>query len=161
MVNNIKNLNQYPFNKLDAYNEEAYSWANKEYDLIKATKAISELNIDILSFTFASIYNHFLYISMNYAEGDVETWLQDFYKKDDIKQEWDILWKYKYFVASELFDAYKADHNKLYSNLVSSVMREVEDDNGDKVVIDPINNEKNSSHKHEEVMSFVLGGFNW
>ncbi len=153
-------LNNYPFSKLDAYNNEAYRCATKEYDLIKDAKAISELNIDILSFTFASIYNHFLHI-VGYSEGDIEAWLQDLYKKEDVKKEWDILWQYREILSRELFNVYGNDDIKLYNNLIASINREVKNEYEENVIINPIDNEANSHNKYEEVMGFVLGRFNW
>lgn len=154
-------LNKYPFNHLDAYNDEAYNWASKEYNLIKDTKAIFKLNIDILSFTFASIYNHFLYISMNYPECDVESWLQDFYGKEDINKEWDIMCKNTNIVSSELLKVYKKEHIKIYNNLIASVSHNGEDDDVDKVIIDPLDNQFDGHNKHEQVMGFVLNDFKW
>lgn len=154
-------LNKYPFNNLDAYNEEAYIWATKEFDLIKDTKTMFGLDIDISSFAFASIYNHFLYISMNYPEMDIEAWLQDFFGKEDINKEWDTVCKYRGVVSGELLKFYKNEHIKIYNNLIASVSHEGEDDDGDKVIVDPLDNQLDRHNKHEQVMEFVLNDFNW
>jgi len=155
----MKNLNQYPFSKLDAFQNEAYNWALKEYGLIKENKTISGLNIDILSFTFASIYNRFLHISMNYPEVDMEACIQDFYGKENINKEWDKMYKYRGIVSGELLKVYKNEHIKIYNNLIVSVTLEGEDEYGDKVMIDPIDNQFDGYDKHQQVMDFVLNEF--
>lgn len=153
-------LNQYTFNNLDAYNKQAYSWATKEFNLIKDTQTISELNIDILSFVFTMIYNHFLHI-LGYSEGDVEAWLQDFFKKENIKTEWDIMLKYRDIVSNELFSVYENNNTRVYNNLFGSLEREFENEYGEKPIISTVNNEVNINYKKEEIMSFVVNRFKW
>lgn len=155
-----KILNQNIFKNLDAYNDEAYIWATKVYDSAKDIKEVSELNIDLVSFAFANVYNHFLSL-LGYPSGDLETWLQDFYEKEDIKKEWAMMGDYQDIVSGLIFSAYGNSDIKIYNSLIESVKHEIEDDYGKKVMVDPIDNDSNSHYKHEEIMSFVVSRFKY
>ena len=151
-----KELNHFPFSNLDAYISEGYAWATKEYHLISKMPEISGLDTDVISFAFVNIYNHFLHISMNYREGDVEDWLCDFYGKESLSNKWNMMWESQTIITTALYNYYEKDERKIYDSLVSSINYEGEDFDGDKIILNPI--EGVAEYK---VMDFVMEGLRW
>jgi hypothetical protein len=91
--------------------------------------------------------------------------LEDFYEKTgNVEKEIDMLLNCKNIIFNEMCKACiiagTDPEITIYSKLISSVKRTEEDEYGDIVTIDPINAEANSHQKHQEVMNFVIAGFN-
>lgn len=152
-----KTLNWKFFKYLDSYHDEAYNWATKEYNKIKDKKEMAEIDIDVISGTFVCIYSDFLNISMGYADGTTVYMLEDFYEKSDINKELDAVWNCRDIICASMTDS----NMTTYNNLISSVSRVEEDEYGDVITIDPIDQESYSFQKHCNVLSFVEGGFHF
>ncbi len=165
-----KTLNWKFFKYLDSYHDEAYGWATKEYNKIKDKKEVVELDIDMISAAFVSIYSDFLHISMGYADGTTQYMLEDFYEKtDNVEKEIDMLSNYKSIIFGEIYSMYDSADNKdiggtdiaIYESLLFSVAQEVDDEEGGTKFVDPIDQESYSFQKHLNVFNFVQNGFTY
>jgi len=97
---------------------------------------------------------------MDYAKPEPEDILRDFYEKEDVGKEFNLLWEYRGIISGQIASSYKGDpYIGIYNGLVKSVEARETDDYGDVVVNNPIDQEGHG--KDEDVFQFVLNGFEW
>lgn len=143
-----KSLKIDPFNHLDAYQQEAFKWANDMWMQVSPMINRDDIDHDVLSIAFAKIYSGFLYVSMNYLHQDFTDYLQEFYYKDDIEKEWDLMWKYIEMIYEYLRRVYENDY-KIYETLASTILISNEDDE----LIEPYD------YSELDAFAYVLNGF--
>lgn len=140
------------FNFLDAYQEEAFCWAEKVWSKINQRFDSNSFDIEIISIAFASIYNDFLHVSLGYPSSDFESHLAELYgeKKDNEK------FKLMYDCRKQIYEAMSSEYSSndnVYESLKESVF--IKDDQ------EGSHNNPMSDTQELKAMSFVDNGFNY
>lgn len=148
-----------PFTDLDAYNEEAFVWAQEIASKIDIDK-FKEKDPLIISVSFAYIFSMFIYLTMHYFLNEFDYYLDEHTKKTKPDS-----WKKMHNCIDEIHKAmmkvYK-DNYEIYLTLYNSILIEVPDEDSDNesdtIKIVPYNFD---GFAECSGFSFVEQGFNW
>ncbi len=145
-----------PFEKLDAYSDEAFVWSTKvlkriERAIIKNLNPIefpNGLESRLLSIAFVKIYDEFLHTSMSYSNASIEDYLREICAKENIEQEWNLMLKYVSLIYIKIKASLEGDY-LVFMTLWQSVL--MPSDDGEW--IEPYNLDKDGAFQ------YVLNGF--
>jgi len=146
-------INKAPFDYLDAYQEESFRWAEKVLNKIRHRISSDGLDIEMLSIAFASIFNDFIHISMKYYAVDFESYLTEFYEKEESRKKFELMHDYRKRIYEAMMSEYGESY-KIYESLKESVLIKDEEEEG--VYHNPVSNSRELAS-----ISFVDGHFNY
>ena len=140
------------FNFLDAYQEEAFCWAEKVWNKISSRLSPDGLNAEMISIAFASIYNDFLHVSMGYPLSDFESHLAELYGEKKVDEKFKLMHDCRKKIHEAMLSEYNSNDN-VYESLQESVLIKDDQEGGH---INPM-----SDTQELRAMSFVDSGFNY
>lgn len=139
------------FNFLDAYQEEAFSWAEKVWSKISSRFDSNRFDIGMVSIALASIYNDFLHVSLGYPSSSFEVYLTELYGEKKVDETFELMHCRKQIY--EVMSSEYSTNDDVYESLKESVFIKDDQDGG---YINPM-----SDTQELKAMSFVNSGFNY
>ncbi len=142
-------INKDPFDYLNAYQEQSFTWAVKVWDKIKPQFSES-IDLEMVSVTLANIYSDFLHVALGYHD-DFENYLTERYGREKARINLELSPKYRAKIYNAMLSKY-GENDKISDSLIDSIV--IKD--GDDTFHNPLNDSQELA-----VSSFVSAKFNY